>query len=73
MSEQTSIKCPNCGTSIDVNDILKHQIEDKIRTEYQQKASQQANELASKNEALEIAKVEFEAKKKKRTSFLQNV
>jgi hypothetical protein len=64
MADQTSIKCPNCGTSIDVNDILKHQIEDKIRTEYQQKASQQAKELASKNEALEVAKADFEAKKK---------
>lgn len=64
MSEQTSIKCPNCGTSIDVNDILKHQLEDKIRVEYQQKASEQAKEIAAKNEALEKAKAEFEAKKK---------
>lgn len=64
MSEQTSIKCPNCGTSIDVNDILKHQLEDKIRTEYQQKASEQAKEIVAKNEALEKAKAEFEAKKK---------
>jgi len=64
MSEQTSIKCPNCGTSIDVNDILKHQLEDKIRVEYQQKANEKAKELASKNEALETAKAEFEAKKK---------
>ncbi|MFV8356851.1 DUF2130 domain-containing protein [Flavobacterium sp. XS1P32] len=64
MSEQTSIKCPNCGTSIDVNDILKHQLEDKIRHEYQQKANQQAKELADKNEVLDKAKAEFEAKKK---------
>ena len=64
MSEQTSIKCPNCGNSIDVNDILKHQLEDKIRVEYQQKASEQAKEIAAKNEALEKAKSEFEAKKK---------
>lgn len=64
MSEQTSIKCPNCGTSIDVNDILKHQLEDKIRVEYQQKASEQAKEMIAKNEALETAKAEFEAKKK---------
>lgn len=64
MSEQTSIKCPNCGTSIDVNDILKHQLEDKIRAEYQQKANQQAKDLAAKNEALDNAKAEFEAKKK---------
>ena len=64
MSEQTSINCPKCGESIDVNAILKHQLEDKIRAEYQQKASEQAKELASKNEALEKAKSEFEAKKK---------
>ena len=64
MSEQTSIKCPNCGTSIDVNDILKHQLEESIRIEFQEKATSQANELATKNEALEKAKAIFEAKKK---------
>jgi len=65
MANQTSIQCPNCGTVIDVNDILKHQLEDKIRQEYQQKANQQAKELATKNEVLDKAKAEFEAKKKK--------
>ncbi|MGQ7947159.1 DUF2130 domain-containing protein [Flavobacterium sp. WC2509] len=64
MSEQTAIQCPNCGTSIDVNDILKNQLEDKIRQEYQQKANQQAKELAAKNDELNKAKAEFEAKKK---------
>lgn len=64
MSEQTAIQCPNCGTSIDVNDILKHQIEDKIRAEYQQKAKQQAKDLAAKNEAFDKAKADFEARKK---------
>ncbi len=65
MTEQTSINCPNCGTSIDVNDILKHQLEDKIKAEYQKKASEQAKEIVAKNEALEKAKAEFEVKKKK--------
>lgn len=64
MANQTSIKCPNCGTSIDVNDILKHQLEDTIRQEFQQKANLQAKELAAKNEELVKAKAEFEAKKK---------
>jgi len=64
MSEQTSIKCPKCGTSIDVNDILKHQLEDSIRKEFQIKANEQAEELTAKNIALEKAKAEFEAKKK---------
>jgi hypothetical protein len=65
MANQTSIKCPNCGTSIDVNDILKHQLEDTIRQEFQLKANQQAKELSAKNEELEVAKAAFEAKKKK--------
>lgn len=64
MANQTSIQCPNCGTSIDVNDILKHQLEDSIRSEFQAKANTQAKELALKNEALDKAKAEFEAKKK---------
>jgi hypothetical protein len=64
MAEQSSIQCPNCGTNIDVNDILKHQLEDSIRKEYQQKANAQTKELELKNEQFEKAKTEFEAKKK---------
>lgn len=65
MADQTSIKCPKCGTTIDVNDILKHQLEDSIRIEFQEKANKQATELATIKENLEKDKVEFEAKKKK--------
>lgn len=64
MANQTSIQCPNCGTVIDVNDILKHQLEETIRKEYQQKANQQTKELADKKDELELARAEFEAKKK---------
>jgi hypothetical protein len=64
MSEQTSIKCPNCGFTIDVNDILKHQLEESIRKEFQLKATAQAKELAAKNEKLAVAIAEFEVKKK---------
>jgi hypothetical protein len=64
MTEQTSIKCPNCGTTIDVNDILKHQLEDSIRLEFQKKATAQTKELAAKNDEFIKAKAEFEAKKK---------
>lgn len=64
MAEQSSIQCPNCGTPIDVNDVLKHQLEDSIRKEFQQKATIQNRELELKNEQLDKAKAEFEAKKK---------
>lgn len=64
MAEQSSIQCPNCGTTIDVNDILKHQLEDSIRKEFQQKANAQSRELELRNEQFEKSKAEFEAKKK---------
>jgi hypothetical protein len=64
MAEQSSIQCPNCGTPIDVNDVLKHQLEDSIRKEFQQKANAQSRELELKNEQFKKAKAEFEAKKK---------
>ena len=31
MNNKTQIKCPNCGTSIDVQDILSHQLEEEIK------------------------------------------
>jgi len=35
MKNENQIKCPNCGTSIDVQDILAHQLEDEIKQKYQ--------------------------------------
>ena len=35
MNKQAQIKCPNCGTSIDVQDILSHQLEEEIKQKYQ--------------------------------------
>ena len=34
----STIQCPNCRTAIDVNDLLKHQIEETLRKEFQSKA-----------------------------------
>ena len=48
MADQSSIQCPNCGTTINVNDILKHELEESIREEFQQKANLQAKELSAK-------------------------
>ena len=64
MATASQIQCPDCGTNIDVNDILKHQLEDSIRKEYQQKSVEQANILKTQSEALDKAKAEFESKRK---------
>ncbi|WP_291275923.1 DUF2130 domain-containing protein [Flavobacterium sp.] len=60
----STIQCPNCGTAIDVNDLLKHQIEETLRKEFQSKAAMQEKEIALKKEQFEKAKAEFEAKKR---------
>jgi len=31
MSTITTIKCPNCSTDIDVNEILYHQLEEELK------------------------------------------
>ena len=72
MAQQSSIQCPSCGTSIDVNDILKHQIEDALRKEFQQKLNAQTTEWETKNKALEKAKEDFESKKKKENELFQD-
>ena len=71
MNSQTQIKCPNCGNEIDVNDILKHQLEESIKKEYQEKYISSQKELQEKNNLLERQKEEFEAKKKKENEIFQ--
>jgi hypothetical protein len=63
MATETTIKCPECGTQIDVNDILKHQIEDSIRHEFQEKLNEQSKEFKEKAKKLEEERTAFEAVK----------
>jgi hypothetical protein len=34
MSNQTTIQCPKCGTQIDVNEILYHQLEAQMKSKF---------------------------------------
>jgi hypothetical protein len=65
MSANEQIKCPNCGTNIDVTNILSHQLEAEYQAKYQaQIHSEQVkmNELVDK---LREEKLAFEEKKKR--------
>ena len=64
MQNNNQIKCPNCGTSIDVQDILAHQLEDEIKQKYQAQLAQEKQRYQSEVETLNKAKEEFEQKKK---------
>lgn len=71
MSKDTTIKCPDCGNEIDVNDILKHQIEDSLRQEFLKEKKELEKKQAEKEEALAMKEEEFEAKRKKENELFQ--
>lgn len=71
MSNDTKIKCPNCGTSIDVQDILAHQLEDEIKQKYETQLEQEKKKYSSELETLNRAKKEFEEEKKKQEEMIQ--
>ena len=59
MTNQTTIKCPNCGCEIDINDALYHQLEGKYKGEY----------LAQKKQL----EAELEAKRKEQEAYLERL
>lgn len=65
MENQQTIKCPECGTSINVNNILKHQLEDAIRIEFQDKQDLANKSIKEQKAKLDTALEEFETKKKR--------
>ncbi len=65
MNNETKIECPECGSKINVNDILKHRIEDNIRREFQQEKAKNTKDLQDKHDLLKKEREEFEAKKER--------
>lgn len=63
MKNSTTVQCPSCGTSIDVNDILKHQIEDALQKDFEQKIKNQEDLFKKKNEDFQKEKESFENEK----------
>lgn len=71
MSTETQIKCPECGTSIDVQDILAHQLEEELKLKFQSQLSEERKKFESKEEKLQEEKLAFEEKKKKENELFQ--
>ena len=71
MNDSTQIKCPNCGTSIDVQDILAHQLEDEIKRKYQSQLVEERKKHEVQAGHLAKAKEEFEDKKRKENELFQ--
>lgn len=71
MNNETQIKCPNCGTSIDVQDILAHQLEEEIKQKYQSQLAEEKKRFQSDQEKLENERKAFEEKKKQENELFQ--
>lgn len=71
MNNENKIKCPNCGTSIDVQDILAHQLEEEIKQKYQSQIAHEKKKYESEQEKLKQEKLDFEQKKKKENELFQ--
>ncbi len=72
MKNSTQINCPNCGTAIDVQDILAHQLEDEIKLKYQNQLADEQKKYSAEVESLNKAKEEFEEKKKQENVLFQD-
>ncbi|WP_117880849.1 DUF2130 domain-containing protein [Aureibaculum luteum] len=71
MKNETQIKCPNCGTTIDVQDILSHQLEEEIKQKYQSQIAEEKKKYEREQDKLKQEKLDFEQKKKKENQLFQ--
>lgn len=71
MKNENQIKCPNCGTSIDVQDILSHQLEEEIKQKYQSQIAAEKKRYEGQQEKLKQAQHDFEQKKKRENVLFQ--
>lgn len=66
---QQTIKCPNCGEIISIDDVLTHQIEEKVKKDFEAKQKIREKELASK--LIKEARVEAEKEQRAKTDLLE--
>jgi hypothetical protein len=65
------INCPNCGTAIDVQDILSHQLEEEIKQKYQAQLQQSQLKVKEEEKRLAQLQADFEDKKRKENEIFQ--
>ena len=67
---KTTIKCPNCQTEIDVNEILYHQLEDELKQKSLMERQKLEEENRKREEALEK---KFESLQAQEEKFEENL
>ena len=77
MSKQTTIKCPNCNTEIDINEVLYHQLENKYKNEHLAEKKKLEAEIEAKRKEykthLDSLKAQEEALKEQKEKFEEEI
>ena len=71
MSSNEQIKCPNCGTNIDVTNILSHQLEAELQAKFQAQLQSERSKMNEYEEKLRDEKMAFEENKKHEKELFQ--
>lgn len=71
-TEDKKIKCPECGASISIDDVLTQQIGEDIKKEMEVQQKEMEIEIANQKKELESQKKEFENAKEKSQSEIES-
>ena len=71
MKNESKIKCPNCHTEIDVQDVLAHQLEAEFKKSYDAKLVKVQEQFDGQSKKLADEKATFEEKKRKENELFQ--
>jgi hypothetical protein len=66
-----NIKCPNCGSEFDVQNVLSADVEQKLRQQFEKQWQQSLNQVNADKKKLEEEQNLFEEKKKKQNELFQ--
>ena len=68
--DQTTITCPECGTDIDVNDILYHRVDEQLKKKYQEELKREKQKIESQSTELEQQREALEEERSKQAEIL---
>lgn len=73
MSDNTStnIECPNCGTSIDVNEVLSHKLDEELREKYESQVADFKKQIKSQQQTLDVEKQKLDEEKLKQAESVE--
>lgn len=74
MSNTHNITCPNCGSNVDIDEIIAHQTEERIRKQLNNEIAGLKNEISAEKAKIEEEKARFdETKKRENEIFLSKL